>query len=156
MTNLEKYKKDKIKEIEKMDIDDVTIEILKNEDESLCARCAFRDDCDLDVDIIICEEGINQYLRNDYEIEFSDFMQSKKALGVVLTIGQYRENRDKIKPFYSEKVIEHIEGFCEFKANNIKFILCNDKHVTPIMYIDAVSFIDIMPFDRIKFSEVKK
>lgn len=150
MTNLEKWKQEKIKEIEKMDIEDVTKEILEGND-SLCAKCAYRDDCDTDVYIIDCEKGINEYLKSEYEIEFSEFVHAKKAMGLVLTIGQYRQNRDKIKPFYSEKAIEHIEDFGEFKSNDTKFILCNDKTGHPMMYLNAVSFIDRIPFDKIKF-----
>ena len=84
-------------------------------------------------------------------MKFSEFMQAEKAMGIVLTIKQYEEVKNKIKEFYLEKDIEHIEDFCSFKYKDTKFILCNRAHVTPMMYLNAVSFIDRIPFNEIIF-----
>ena len=63
MTNLEKWKKEKIEKIERMDIEDVFWKIWWNDDEDMCRWCEYRFDCENELaDKKICQKGIKAYL----------------------------------------------------------------------------------------------
>ena len=65
ITGLEKWKKEHIEKIERMDIEEAFIEIWWNDDE--CRWCKYKLDCEGDADEKSCTKGIKAYL--DMEVE---------------------------------------------------------------------------------------
>lgn len=88
-------------------------------------------------------------------MKFEYFIKANKSLAIVISIEEYESIKSLLKKFYMEKQIKNIDDFCEYKASDTKFLLCNPyktKEIhTPMMYHNAVTFIDRVPFKEIKF-----
>jgi hypothetical protein len=86
---------------------------------------------------------------------FDDFVHAPRSMAISITIAEY-ENflKSLMREFYSERDIKHIDDWCRFKYSSERFLLCNlherNQISTPIMYHNAVTFIERIPFDRIQ------
>ena len=67
MTNLEKWKKEHIEKIGRMDIEDVFVEIWWNDDEDNCRWCEYKFVCEGDATEKSCKKGIKAYLESEEE-----------------------------------------------------------------------------------------
>lgn len=88
-------------------------------------------------------------------MKFEYFIKANKSLAIVISIEEYESVKSLLEKFYTEKQIKHIDDFCKYKATNTKFLLCNphktEEICTPMMYHNAVTFIDRVPFANIQF-----
>jgi hypothetical protein len=86
---------------------------------------------------------------------FDNFINATKSLAIVLSIDEYKSIRPLLQRFYTKSQIVRIDDFCEFKPLSEKFLLCNpyktEQIITPMMYINAVTFIDRVSFKNITF-----
>lgn len=102
-----------------------------------------------------CDMGMLINLNENGKIDFDEFMQAKKHIALVLTIEEYQQIKPLLNKYYTEKDFKHIEDFCTFKISSEKFLLCNmsekESIGTPMMYFNAVTFIDRIPFKNITF-----
>lgn len=89
------------------------------------------------------------------KMQFTDFIQANKAIAIVLTIKEYESIRPLLQKHYTIRQIEHIDDYCAYKSTNEKFLLCNPHKAkqihTPMMYLNAVTFIDRIGFENIDF-----
>lgn len=88
-------------------------------------------------------------------MKFEYFIKANKSLAIVMSIEEYENIKSLLKEFYMEKQVKHIDDFCKYKASDTKFLLCNPHKIkeihTPMMYHNAVTFIDRVPFKEIEF-----
>lgn len=88
-------------------------------------------------------------------MKFKNFIKANKSIAIVLTIREYKTIKPLLENFYTEKQIEHIDDFSEYKALDTEFLLCNPyktkQIITPMMYCNAVTFIDRVPFNEVEF-----
>lgn len=91
---------------------------------------------------------------------FEDFIRKPKALAMVITVEEYKQIKPILQAYYSEKDFEHIDDFCQYKPSFEKFLLCNPHEkaqiITPMMYLNAVTFIDRIPYRNIIFPDQKE
>ena len=88
---------------------------------------------------------------------FDEFIHADRSQAIAITVGEY----DRIKPLqngiYSHRHINHIDDFCQFKWSSEIFLLCNlhERSLisTPIMYYNAVTFIERIPFKCVQFED---
>lgn len=90
-------------------------------------------------------------------MRFRDFITMNKAFAIVITVDEYRSIKDKLREFYTDKDFEHIDDYCEYKPGFHKFLLCNPykkkQIITPMMLVNAITFIDRISFKNIEFEE---
>ena len=90
-------------------------------------------------------------------MKFNDFLTMHKAHAIVITVDEYCSIKDKLREFYTDKDLEHIDDYCKYKWGFHKFLLCNPYEkaqiITPMMLENAVTFIDRTSFKNIKFEE---
>ena len=90
-------------------------------------------------------------------MKFVDFIRASKSLAMVITAEEYKRIKPLLQEFYSEKDFEHIDDFCQSKPSFERFLLCNPHKkaqiITPMMYLNAVTFIDRIPFKSIIFPD---
>ena len=88
-------------------------------------------------------------------MKFEDFIRVPKSLAMVITVEEYKRIKPLLQEFYSEKDFAHIDDFCHFKPSCERFLLCNPHEKsqirTPMMYLNAVTFIDRVSFKNIIF-----
>lgn len=88
-------------------------------------------------------------------MKFNDFFHSDRHLAMVLTINEYESIKSQLKEYYTEKDINRIDDWAKFKWREERFLLCNliekEEIITPIMCLNAVTFIDRIPFKNIEF-----
>lgn len=88
-------------------------------------------------------------------MKFEDFIRVPKPLAMVITVEEYKRIKPLLQEFYSEKDFAHIDDFCQFVPSHERFLLCNpyekSQIITPMMLLNAVTFIDRVPFKNIVF-----
>ena len=88
-------------------------------------------------------------------MKFDSFIQADKGIAILLTFDEFQSIKSLLKEFYTKKHIEDIEDFFRFRASSTKFLLCNPYEIkqiyTPMMFENAVTFIDRVPFKKIEF-----
>ena len=88
-------------------------------------------------------------------MKFKYFINANKSIAIVISIEEYKRIKLLLKEFYTQKQIEYIDDYCKYKPLNDKFLLCNPYKVkqknTPIMDLNAVTSIDMVPFKQIEF-----
>lgn len=88
-------------------------------------------------------------------MKFNDFISTPKTLAMVITVEEYMSIKPLLQEIYSAKDIEHIDDFCRFKPQSERFLLCNpaekEQIITPLMYLNAVTFVDRVLFKDIAF-----
>lgn len=86
-------------------------------------------------------------------MKFEYFIRVPKPFAMVITVEEYKRIKPFLQEFYSEKDFAHIDDFCQFKPPFERFLLCNPHEKaqirTPMMYLNAVTFIDRVPFKNI-------
>lgn len=95
-----------------------------------------------------------------FQMTFDEFLNAPKALAMSITVEEYKSIKPLLQEVYSEKDIERIDDYCRFKPGHERFLLCNleEKSAigTPMMYFNAVTFIDRVPFKDVAFPEGAK
>lgn len=90
-------------------------------------------------------------------MKFDDFIGTPKTLAMVITVGEYMSIKPVLQEHYSADDIAHIDDYCEFKPYSERFLLCNPAKkkqiITPMMYLNAVTFVDRVPFKSIEFPD---
>ncbi len=90
---------------------------------------------------------------------FKDFIHADKSLAMVITIEEYKRIKPLLQEFYSEKDFAHIDDYCRFLPSSERFLLCNPHEKsqigTPMMCLNAVTFIDRISFKNIVFDEME-
>lgn len=88
-------------------------------------------------------------------MKFEDFIKTNKSLAIVISIKEYKSIRHLLKEFYTEEQIKDIDEYCKHNSSNNNFLLCNPyktkEIITPMMYHNAVTFIDRVLFKDIEF-----
>lgn len=86
---------------------------------------------------------------------FNDFIHADRSLAIAITVDEYKSVKHLLQEFYSARDIEHIDDFCQFKYSSERFLLCNlyerSQISTPMMFYNAVTFIERIPFANIQF-----
>lgn len=88
-------------------------------------------------------------------MKFNDFIHAPRNLAMVITVEEYMGIKSLLQEFYSAEDTKHIDDFCSFKPRSERFLLCNlqkkNEIITPMMYLNAVTFVDRVPFKNIEF-----
>lgn len=88
---------------------------------------------------------------------FEDFISAPRCIAMVITVGEYTRIRNLLQESYTSKDIMRIDDFCKFKPDHERFLLCNQAERaearTPLMLLSAVTFVDRIPYRRIKFNK---
>lgn len=88
-------------------------------------------------------------------MKFKHFLKASKGLAIAMSIDEYRGIKSLLKESYTEKQLEDVDNFCKYAPSNTKFLLCNPHKVneihTPMMYHNAVTFVDRVPFTNVEF-----
>ena len=95
-----------------------------------------------------------------FQMTFDEFLNAPKGLAMSITVEEYKSIKPLLQEVYSEKDIERIDDYCRFKPGFERFLLCNQEERTtigtPMMYFNAVTFIDRVPFKDVTFPEGAK
>lgn len=79
---------------------------------------------------------------------------------MVLTIDEYKSIRPILTRFYTEEQLKNIDEYGKFNTSGDAFLLCNPyktrKIITPMMYLNAITFIERIPFSKIDFEPEKR
>lgn len=90
-------------------------------------------------------------------MKFHDFITMNRGFAIVITVGEYYSIKDKLREFYTDKDLAHIDDYCEYEWTDHRFLLCNPYKKaqirTPMMLENAVTFVDRTSFKNIKFEE---
>ena len=93
--------------------------------------------------------------REVISMKFEHFMKADKSLAIVISSEEYRSIRHLLKDFYTDEQIKYIDEFCKHTSSTGQFLLCNPhktaKILTPVLYDNAVTFVDRILFKDIEF-----
>jgi len=93
-------------------------------------------------------------------MKFEQFVKANKSLAMVITIDEYKSIRSILANFYTEDQLKSIDEYGKFNTSDDTFLLCNPyktrKIITPMMYLNAITFIERIPFSKIDFEPEKK
>ena len=93
--------------------------------------------------------------REVVSMKFEHFIQADKSIVIVISSEEYRSIRHLLKEYYTDEQIEYIDEFCNHISSTGQFILCNPhetaKILTPVLYDNAVTFVDRILFKDIEF-----
>lgn len=88
---------------------------------------------------------------------FHDFFYAENTLAMIITVDEYEKVRPILKNYYTEKELTDINDYTKYKCPSERFLLCNSAKkasiISPIMLINAVTFVDRVPFRGIIFEE---
>lgn len=88
-------------------------------------------------------------------MKFQYFINANKSIVMVISIKEYESIKPRLKEFYTEEQIKDIDEYGKFKPSSDKFLLCNPHKIkeiiTPMMYLNAVTFVDRVPFKEVEF-----
>lgn len=89
-------------------------------------------------------------------MSFDTFIKTPKSLAMVITVEEYLSVKPLLRESYGDQDIDYIDNYCKFKPMSERFLLCNladRKQIThPMMYLNAVTFVDRVPFKNVNFS----
>ena len=92
-------------------------------------------------------------------MKFEQFVKANKPLAMVITIDEYKSIRSILANFYTEEQLKSIDGHGKFNTSDDTFLLRNPyearRFITPMMYLNAITFIERIPFSKIDFESEK-
>lgn len=104
--------------------------------------------------------GDYEAIAHVFKMSFDEFLNAPKALAMSITVEEYKSIKPLLQEVYSQKDIEHIDDYCRFKPAFERFLLCNLEERstihTPMMYNNAVTFVDRVPFKDVEFPDENK
>lgn len=88
---------------------------------------------------------------------FHDFFYAENTLAMVITVDEYEKVRPILKNYYTEKELTSIDDYAAYKPGFERFLLCNSAKkasiISPMMLINAVTFVDRVPFRDVIFED---